>query len=147
MHFGKKSLNSLSFNPQSLKEWICQKEEKKVVYWCMLLFLPLMSLWFFHIFFSFFFYLFFLLFLVPPFYYSQLLLFILFAMVGFTIFISQLILAPYGCPSKIVHWLAGCLGTTITLNALVASLSIPKQNCLSCFLPLSVFHFLYPNKD
>ena len=36
----KKDLNGLNFNSQSLREWICQDGEKKVVYWCMPLFLP-----------------------------------------------------------------------------------------------------------
>ena len=29
MHFGKKDLNGLSFNSQSLREWVCQEGEKK----------------------------------------------------------------------------------------------------------------------
>ena len=29
MHFGKKDLNGLSFNSQSLREWACQEGEKK----------------------------------------------------------------------------------------------------------------------
>ena len=48
-------------------------------------------------------------------------------------------LAPYGCPSKIAHWPVGCRATTSTQNVLVAPLSIPRQNCLFCFLPLFVF--------
>ena len=72
---------------------------------------------------------------------------ILFAMVRFTIFTPQLLLAPYRCPSRTAHWFAGCSTTTIALNVLVAPLSIPRQNCLSYFLPLFVFHFLHPDKD
>ena len=71
-------------------------------------------------------------------YYSQLPPFILSAMMRFSIFTLQPLLAPYGCPSKTTHWLAGCLATTIALNVLAAPLLIPKQNGLSCFLPSSV---------
>ena len=63
-----KGLNGWSFNLQSLREWVCQEGEKKVVYWCIPLFLPLMPLWFLYILFfflfSFLFYLFF--FAFPP---------------------------------------------------------------------------------
>ena len=59
-------------------------------------------------------------------------------MMGFSIFTLQPLLAPYGCPSKTTHWLAGCLATTIALNVLAAPLLIPRQNGLSCFLPSSV---------
>jgi len=68
-------------------------------------------------------------------------------MVGFTIFTLQLLLAHYWFPSKTAHWPASYSATTITLNVLVATLLIPKQNCLSYFLPLSIFHFLHLNKD
>ena len=78
----------------------------------------------------------------PPFCCSQLPLFILSVLVIFTIFTSQLLLAPYGCPSKIAHWPTGCSATIMALNLLVAPLPIPRQNCLSCFLPLSVFSLL-----
>ena len=61
--------------------------------------------------------------------------FILSAVTRFTIFTLQLFLAPYGCPSKTTHWLAGCPATIIALNMLVAPLLIPRQNGLSCFLP------------
>ena len=83
----------------------------------------------------------------PPFHCSQLPLFILSTVVGFTIFAYQLLLAPYGCSSKIAHWLAGCLATTIVQRVLAAPLSIPRKNYLSCFLLLSVFHFTHPDKD
>jgi len=52
-------------------------------------------------------------------YYSQLPPFILSAVTRFTIFTPQLLLAPYGCPSKIAYWPVGCLATTIALNVLV----------------------------
>ena len=48
-------------------------------------------------------------------------------------------MAPYGCPFKTTHWPAGCLTTSIALNVLVAPFPIPRQNYLSCLLPLSVF--------
>ena len=102
------------------------------------LFLPLVSLWFFCAFF-----LFFLStspsFCSSPFHCSQLPLFIPFTIVGFTIFIPQLLLPHYACPSSTAHWPVNCPATTSTQSVLVAPLSIPRQNCLSCFLPLFVF--------
>ena len=70
---------------------------------------------------------------------SQLPFFIPSVMVGLTIFTPQLLLASYGCPFRTTDWLAGCPATTSAKSVLVAPLSIPKQNYLSCFLPLSVF--------
>ena len=81
---------------------------------------------------------FFFFFFLMNLYYSQLPPFILSAMMRFSIFTLQPLLAPYGCPSKTTHWLAGCLATTIALNVLAAPLLILKQNGLSCFLPSSV---------
>ena len=69
------------------------------------------------------------------------------AMVRFTIFTLQLLLALYGCPSETAHWPASCSDTTIALNVLVAPLPIPRQNCLSCFLCLFVFHYPHLDKD
>ena len=81
------------------------------------------------------------------FYCLQLPLFILSVIMGFTIFTPQLILAPSGCPSETAHWPTGYLATTIALNMLVAPLPILRQNCLSCFLALSVFHYPHLDKD
>ena len=151
-HFGKNDLNGLSFDYQSLREWVYQEGEKNVVYWCMPLFYHLYSsgfsvrsLFSFFSFLSFLsFYLSFLPFLLPFIVHSYP-LFRLSAMVGFTIFSYQLFLAPYGYPSRTVHWPAGYSATTIAQSVLVAPLSILRQNYLSCFLPLSVFHFTHPD--
>ena len=64
--------------------------------------------------------------------------YISFAIVGFTPFVPQPFLAPYGHPSRTTHQLVGCLATTSAQNVLVAPLSISRQNYLSWFLPLSV---------
>ena len=129
--------------------WVYQEGEKLVAYWCMPLFLSLI------LFFDFCVFLFFslLFFLIPPlflfvvmipFFSDEPLLFIatILYIVSddgiFHFFTLQPLLAPYGCPSKTTHWLAGCLATTIALNVLAAPLLIPKQNGLSCFLPSSV---------
>ena len=74
----------------------------------------------------------------PLFHCSQLLPFILFVMVGFTIFTPQPLLACCGCPSKIAHWPAGYPATTTTLYWLHHT-SFPNKNGLSCLLPLFVF--------
>ena len=126
-----------------------------VVYWCMLLFIPPLSLWFFCTFFLFL-YSFFLSILSFLSFYVSFLLFV--PLSSFTIpsypflyhlplwdlpfFAPQLLLAPYGCSSKTAHWLADS-----ARNVLVAPLSILRQNCLSCFLPLSIFHFTHLDKN
>ena len=81
------------------------------------------------------------------FYYLQLSLIILSVIMGFTIFTPQLLLAPSGCPSETAHWPTGYSATTIALNMLVAPLPIPRQNCLSCFLALSVYHYPHLDED
>ena len=149
----KNDLNGLSFNPQSPKEWVCQDGDKK----CSLLMyvsIPTAHVSFnfcvsfsFLSFFFFWFYLF--SFFVPSvlLYCSQQPLFILSTMVRFATFTLQLLLAPYGCPSKTTYWPFGWLATTIALNVLIAPLPIPRQNCLSCFLHLSMFHYSHLDKD
>ena len=149
----KKTLNCLSFNLQSFREWVYEEGDKKgnllmhasipttcvsLIFVCSFSFLS---------FFFLFLYLFFLSTLSSPFYCSQLPLFILSVMMGFTIFTPQLLLATYKCPSKIAHLSAGYSATIIALNVLVAPLPISKQNCLSCFLPLSIFHYTHLDKD
>ena len=62
-------------------------------------------------------------------------------------FTPQLFLAPYRCPFETAHWPADCSNTTIALNVFATPLPIPRQNCLSCFLPLFVFHNPYLDKD
>ena len=79
----------------------------------------------------------------PLFHCSQLLPLILSAMVGFTIFTLQPLLARCGHPSKIAHQPAGCPATTNTLYWLHHIL-FPNKNGLawlglSCLLPLFVF--------
>ena len=54
-------------------------------------------------------------------------------------FFPQLLLAPYGYPSRTSHCPAGYPATASAQSVLVAPLSIPRQNYLSCFLPLLVF--------
>ena len=72
------------------------------------------------------------------FHYSQLSPFILFVMVGFTIFTPQPLLAYCGRSSKIAHWPTGYPATTITLYWLHHT-SFLDKNGLSCLLPLFVF--------
>ena len=74
----------------------------------------------------------------PLFHCSQLLPLILSAMVGFTIFTPQPLLARCGHPSRIAHQPAGCPATTNTLYWLHHTL-FPNKNGLSCLLPLFVF--------
>ena len=85
----------------------------------------------------FFFHLFFLFYLLPP---SSLPVhgysFISSTIVGFTPFVPQLFMAPYGHPSKTAHYSTSCPTTTSTQSVLVAPLSISRQNYLSYFLPL-----------
>ena len=81
------------------------------------------------------------------FYYLQLSLIILSVIMGFTIFTPQLLLAHSGCPFETTHWPTGYSATTIALNMLVAPLPIPRQNCLSCFLTLSVYHYPHLDED
>ena len=58
---------------------------------------------------------------------------------GVYYFYPSIAFSSLWCPSKTAHWLTGCSATTSAQNVLVALLSIPRKNCLSCFLPLSVF--------
>ena len=58
---------------------------------------------------------------------------------GVYYFYPSIAFSSLWCPSKTAHWLTGCSATTSAQNVLVAPLSIPRKNCLSCFLPLSVF--------
>ena len=66
---------------------------------------------------------------------------------GFTIFTPQLLLAPYGCPSKIAYWPAGYLATTIALNMLVAPLLIPGQKWFVLALASLCSHYFHMGKD
>ena len=105
----KNDLNGLNFNSQSLRERICQEGEKKcgllihasipttytsLVFCMFFLFLYSFSSFFLPLlpFVSFFF-----------FFCSHLPPFIPSAIVGFTIFTPQLLLAPYGCPSRTAY--------------------------------------------
>ena len=112
----RKGLNGLRFDSQYL-EWVCQEGEKR---WsinaclysyhslslsCFLSGLSFFSLLFFHVFLCFLFFLL-LFFLLPP---SPLFivhgypLFITSAIVGFTLFVPKLFLAPYRYPSRTTH--------------------------------------------
>ena len=87
------------------------------------------SLFFFvySVFFSFFLTLCFLFAIIPLFHCSRLQRFILPVVTEFTIFTPQPLLAHYGCPSKIDHWLAGYLATSTTLCWLHHA-SFPNKN-------------------
>ena len=72
-----------------------------------------------------------------PLYCSQLPLLILSAMVGFAIFTPQLLLDPYGCPSKTTHQLVGCSTTTIARMCWLHHFPfLDKIACLVSYLPL-----------
>ena len=135
----KKDLNGLNFNSQSLRKWICQDGEKKVVYWCMPLFLP---------------FIFFLsLVFLCVFFFSILSFLSTFPLVPFTVhttpFLYHLPLwnlpfLPFNC-----FWLLmGILPRLPTSLLATYPLTLIKVSCatlhsqtklLACFLPLSIF--------
>ena len=107
----KNDLNGLSFNSQSLSEWICQEGEKKCG---LLMHTSIPTTYIFLVFYMFFLFLYsfssfflplllFVLFFFFFFFCSHLSPFILSAMVGFTIFTPQLLLAPYRCLSRTAY--------------------------------------------
>ena len=54
-------------------------------------------------------------------------------------FYLSIAFSSFWCPSRTAHWPAGYSTTTSIQSVLVAPLSIPRKNCFSCFLPLSIF--------
>ena len=127
---------------------------ERVVYWCTPLFLPFtfslfgflsnpsfFSFWFFFFKYSFCFLFFhFYLFSPPPYHYSWLPLFIPFSIVGFTLFVPQPLLAPYGYPLALHTSLpAGQPLSLLRVCWLHHSPFLDKITCLVSYLSLFLF--------
>ena len=131
----KKDLNGLTFNPQSLREWVNWDREKWVVYWCMPLFLSVMLFWFLYFLFSF----------LSFFHYTSLLSFFSPLNLLFTATTFYTI-----CHGEIYHFYPlttfGFLWAFFWDYPLACRL-LSHYYCLSYFLPFYVFHYSHLDKD